>query len=111
MRCEDDFARHPGNCCLESQTLILHAHANRFEDGKCAVAFVEVKDTGRNSQGFEDAESSDSEQQLLADSNAEIAAIEARGKFAIFRSVALYIGIEQVEVTATDLDAPDFSLE
>ena len=67
-----------------------------------------MKHAGRNTEGLERAQAADAEQQFLADSDAQIAAVEARGEFAIFRSIAFDVGIEQQQIAAADFNAPDF---
>ena len=92
---------------VEVDAFVFHAGADGFEDGEAAVAFVEMQDAGRNAHGVESAEAADAEQQLLADAHAGVAAVEARGELAILRGVAVDVGIEQQEVAAADVDAPD----
>ncbi len=40
MCSENNLARNPRDGLLETSAFILHAHSNRFQHGKCAVAFV-----------------------------------------------------------------------
>ncbi len=47
------------------------------------------------------------EQQLLANANAVVAAVQARGQRAILRPVAFHIGIEQDEGVPADGELPD----
>src|SRR5574340_825982 len=71
------------------------------------MPFVEVSYAGSNAHGRESAITSHAEQQFLPDTHAAVSAIEARCKFAILGSIALHIRIEQEQIAAADVDAPD----
>jgi len=53
-----------------------------------------MQNAGRNAHSFERAETADTEQQLLANANAAVAAIEARGQLAIFWRIPFDVGIQ-----------------
>ncbi len=108
VRGKDHFAGNAGHGLIEADALVLHAAANRFQNGKSAVAFVQVQNAGRDAHGSQRAEAADAEQQFLADTDARIAAIQPRGEFAILGRVAFDVGIEQQQIAAPDLHAPDF---
>ena len=93
---------------IEANALALHAVTNRFQHGKSAVAFVQMQNAGRDAHGPERAETSDAQQQFLADADARIAAIETRGEFAVFGMIAFNVGVEQKQIAASHLHAPDF---
>ena len=59
---EDDFAGDSGNGGLEREAFIFHAHADGFQHGKGTVAFIKVKNAGRDSKGFQGTQASDTEQ-------------------------------------------------
>ena len=60
---------------------------------------------------FERAKAADAQQQLLADASATVAAVEARGEFAVFGRVAFDVGVEQEQIAAADFDAPDLGAD
>src|SRR5882724_3520693 len=66
-----------------------------------------MQNAGRNAHSFERAETADTEQQLLANANAAVAAIEARGQLAIFWRIPFDVGIEQEQVAAANFQTPD----
>ena len=106
VRGENHFARNTGSAALEVHTFFLHAAANRFEHGEPAVAFVQMQHAGRDAHRLQSAESADAEQQLLADSDAPIAAVKPRSKLAIFGGIAFHVRIEQQQIAAPDSNAP-----
>ena len=89
----------------------LHAVANRFQHGKSAVAFVQVQNAGRDAHGPQGAETSDAQQQFLADADARIAAVQARSQFAVFGMIAFDVRIEQKQIAASHFHAPDFGAD
>ena len=91
------------------QAFFLHAAANRFQDGEATVSFVQVKNARRDAHRLQRAETADAQQQFLADADAAISAIETRGQLPVFRRIALYVGIQQQQIAASDLHAPDFA--
>src|ERR1700676_2752448 len=95
VRGEDDFAGDAGNGGIESDAFFLHAGANRFEDDKAAVTFVQMKHAGTDAHGFEGAETSDTEKQFLADASARVAAVEAGSEGAVVCSVGFHVRIEE----------------
>ncbi len=111
VRGEDDFAGDSRNRGVEADAFLLHAHANRFQHGEGAVAFVQVEDAGRDAQGLESAQAADAEQQFLANADAQVAAIEPRRELAILRSIAFDVGVEQQKIAAADFYAPDFGAD
>src|SRR5258708_23755330 len=92
---EHHLARDAGHGDVETDAFFLHASADRFEDGEAAVAFVQVKTARVDAHGFEGAEASDSQKELLADAGARISAIEAGREFAGIRRIAFNNGGEQ----------------
>ncbi len=108
---EDDFAGDAAGGLIEVDAFFDHAVANGFEDCEAAVSFVEVKDSGRDAEGFEGAETTDAEEELLTDAGATVAAVETRGELEIFRGVAWDVGVEEVEIAAADFDLPDLGAE
>ena len=72
---ENCFSRNARNSFVETQALILHSVSNCFQHRKPAVAFIQVQHTGRDSHRLQRAESTHSQQQLLADSNSRISAV------------------------------------
>src|SRR5215471_12684750 len=74
---ENHLPRHAAHRFVEANTFIVHPVSNRFEHGKCAVPFIQMEDAGSDSQGFQRAEASDAEKELLPNTDASIAAIES----------------------------------
>ena len=72
---ENRFAGNAANSMIKNDSLALHPVANRFQDGKPAVALIQVQNAGRDAHGFESAEASDAEQQFLADANARVSSV------------------------------------
>ena len=108
---EDDFARHARHGLVEAEPFLLHAAANRFEHGESAVPFVQVQHAGRDAHGLQRAEAADAQQQFLADADAPVAAVQTRGQFAVFRSIAFDVRVEQQQIAAAHLHAPDLGAD
>src|ERR1700675_1050466 len=68
VRSEGYFAGDARDGLIEIQALFLHAAANRFEDCKSAMPFVQMKNAGRDAHRAQSTEASHAEQQLLANS-------------------------------------------
>src|SRR4051812_831879 len=100
VRGEYDFPGDPRNRGIEGDAFVFHAHADRFQHRKSAVAFVEMKDAGRNAESLQSPQSAHTKEQFLANTDTQIAAIQAGCKFAVLRSVAFDIGVEQQQVSA-----------
>ena len=105
---ENRLAGNAADSMIKVDSLTLHAVANRFQHGEPAVAFIQVQNAGGDAHGFEGAETADAQQQFLANPDARVAAIEARGEFTVFGMVAFDVGVEEKQVAAPDLHAPDF---
>jgi hypothetical protein len=58
---ENHLTRNARYGVVETDTFLFHAKANRFENGKGAVTFVEMEDAGRDSHGPKGAEAADAE--------------------------------------------------
>ena len=111
VRGEDDFAGDAVDGVVEIQAFFLHAIANRFEHRESAMAFVEMQHARRDAHRFQRAEAADAEQQFLADADARIAAVEARGKFHVLRRVSFDVRIEQQQIAAAHFHAPDLGVD
>ena len=103
-----DFAGNAADGMIEADALALHAVSNRFQNGEAAVPFVQVQNAGCDAHGSEGAEASDAQQQFLADPDARISSIQTRGKFTVLGMIAFDVGVEQKQIAASDLHAPDF---
>src|SRR5271169_5600825 len=95
------FAGNPRNGSVEIQAFLLHAAANRFEDGKPAVPFVQMQNAWRNAHRLEGAEAAHAQKQFLTDSKAAIPAIEPRSELPILGGVSFYVRIEQEQSAAS----------
>ena len=85
----------------------LHPLADQLERRKRAVPFVQVHDARRDAQRRERAHAADAEQQLLADADALVAAVEPRRQLAILGLVAVDVRVEQQQRVAADRQLPD----
>ena len=94
MRVEYDFASDSRRGLVEVDALIHHARPDSFEHRKTAVTLIHVEHAGGDGHRAQGAYATHTEQQLLADADAAIAAIQTRGELAIFRRVAVHIRIE-----------------
>src|ERR1035441_2153020 len=92
---ENDLPRNATHGFVEAQPLVLHPVADGFEHYECAMAFIEVKNARRHAHGPEGPKTPNSKNQLLANSNVRVAAVELRGQSAILRRVALHIRVQQ----------------
>ncbi len=59
MGSKNHFPRHPWHRCIEANSFLLHAHAQRFEHGKSAVTFIQMKNSGRDAHGLQRTETAD----------------------------------------------------
>jgi hypothetical protein len=75
VRSENRLPRNPADRMIETDSLALHAVANGFQNSEPAVTFIQVQNTGRDAHGFEGAETSDAEQQFLANPDARVSSI------------------------------------
>ena len=91
VRGEDGYSRHLAHHLAEGQARLFHHRADHLDRGEGAVALVEVKHRGINSQSVEGTYSADAQKQLLADAHPCVAAIEPRRqcpvRFAVLRHV------------------------
>src|SRR6476646_1491718 len=92
---EHYFPRDPGHGLIKAESLILHAAVDRFQNGKPAMAFVEVQNSRSDAHGAERAEASHTQKQFLANTNAGITAVETRSELAVLRMIAFNVGIEK----------------
>ena len=107
VRGEDDLRRDAAERLVGVDAFGGHALPHELERGEGAVAFVQMHDARRDAERCERADAADAEQQLLADADALVAAVEPRRQLAIFRLVALDVGIEQQQRAAADRQLPD----
>jgi hypothetical protein len=77
MSRKNNFTRDPRYGAFKADAFVFHPHANRIQHGKSAVTFIQVKHSGLDSELSERAQASHSEQQLLANPDATIAAVQA----------------------------------
>ena len=80
--------------------------ARQLEGGKRAVPFVEVDDARRDAERRQRLDPADAEQQLLADADAIVAAVQPRRQAAILGLIAVDVGIEQQERVPADGQLP-----
>ena len=108
---EDHFPGNPRHGLLEADALFFHALANRFQDRKSAVPFVQVKNTRGDAKRFQSAQSTHAQKQFLVHANAAIAAVQTRGHLAVFGGIAFHVRVEEKQIAAAHFHAPDFGVD
>src|SRR5207245_7378840 len=78
-----------------ADAVAAHPLPPELHAGEGAVSLVEVHASRRDAQRSESPDTTDAEQQFLADPDALVAAVQACGQLAVFRLVAVDVGIEQ----------------
>src|ERR1019366_783933 len=91
-----------------ADALFFHALANRFEDRKSAMSFVEVKNPRRDTERFQGAQAADTQKQFLMHANPAVAPVQTRGHHAVLRGIAFHVGVEKKQITTAHFHAPDF---
>ena len=102
MRGEDHLRRHAPERFPRVDALDHHPLADELERGEGAVSFVQVQYAGCDAKRRERADAADAEQQLLADADALVAAVEPRRQLAILGLVAVDVRIEEEQRVAAD---------
>ena len=74
------------------------------------MAFVEVHHVDLLTQSVEQPHAADAQQDLLAQAHAGVAAVEGAGDLAQIRGILRQVGVQQVQVHATHLQAPSSGL-
>src|ERR1700674_2577802 len=105
---EDHFTGNSRHRHVETDALLFHALANRFEDCKSAVSFVQVKNSGSDAERFQSAQAANAEKQFLMHADAAVASVQTRGHLAVLGSIAFHVGVEEKQITATHFHAPYF---
>ncbi len=96
---------------VETLAVIVHSLAHRLERGEHAVAFVEVIDARRDSQGRQRSHAADAKHQFLANARAVIAAVQTARQLTILRAVAFHVAIEQIQPHASHVHQPHFGVQ
>ncbi len=97
---------------------LLEAHVRRasdladsFEGHERGVSLVHVADRGRDAHRRQGLHAADAQQDLLADAQLAVAAVEAAGDHAVAAGVGGDVGVQQVQLDPADGDAPDLRLD
>ena len=106
VRREDDLRRNSAQRFAGADAFGRHALRRQLERGERAVSFVEMDDAGRDAERRQRLDAADAEQQLLADADAIVAAVQARCQVAVFGLVAVDVGIEQQQRVSSDGELP-----
>src|ERR1051326_6705283 len=106
--CENYFARYAPKRFVKSDAFVVHTASNCFKDCECTMAFVEMKHPGSDAHCLERSETADAEKKFLAYPNSSIAAVQAGCQVTVFRRIARDVGIQKDDVTAANLQSPDF---
>ena len=97
---------------IEGEAVFLHEDADALDGKEGGVAFVHVVDGWLDAEFGERAQAADAKDDFLADAFENVAAVELIGDFAVFGGAVLRdVGIENVELDAADVDAPDLDEE
>src|SRR5262249_34510099 len=88
MSGENNFPRDPSDGFLKTDAFVLHPRANRFQQYKPAVPFVQMENTRSDPHRSEGTEGSNTKQEVLANSNTHIAAVQTRCQVTILRRIA-----------------------
>src|SRR5215472_2008452 len=107
VRREDGLPGDPRRRLIERDAFIDHSTQNRLENAKSTVALVQVQNAGSNAHSPQSAIPPDAQQQLLTNSDATVASIQARTEISIFGSISIDIRIEQVQIPASHTKTPD----
>src|ERR1700730_10288455 len=105
---EHHLTRYAGSRAFEIQALILHAVANRLQNCKCAVSFIQVQDPGSHPHCTQRVETSYTQQQFLPDPGAPISSVEPRSQLPVLGRISFNVRIEKQKIAPADLDTPDF---
>src|SRR5208283_2135385 len=108
---ENHFPRYPRHRLIEADAFFHHALPNGFQHGKSAVPFVEVKNPRGDTERFQRAQTAYTQQYFLVHTHAAIAAVQTRSHIAVFGSIAVYIGVEEKQITTADFHAPNFRID
>ena len=105
----------PGRGCLaglsEGELVLLHEQPNALQGQKGGMPLVHVADSGPQAHGFQRADATDAQQDLLLDSQLVVTAIELVRDIPILRPVGIDIGIQQVKGHTANLRPPNLSLD
>ena len=107
VRGEHHLRGHAPRGFFEADAFGVHAAANELERRERAVPFVEMDDAGRDAERGQRLDPADAEQQLLADADAIVAAVEPGGQLAVLGTVALDVRVEQQQRRAAHGRLPD----
>ncbi len=107
VRGEHDLRRDAAHRLVRVDAFDIHPAAHELQRRECAVPFVQVDDARHDAKRAERLDATDTEKQLLPDSNAFVPAVQTRGELAILRAVPLDVRIEQQQHVAADCDPPD----
>src|SRR5688572_20424077 len=86
-----------------------HALANTLENHERRVTFVRMKDRWLKTKGPENANASDSQNDLLPYAVILVPAIETRRELPVRRRILVDLGIHQVESQSRKTDLPHFN--
>jgi hypothetical protein len=107
VRGEDGLAGDPLQGLVEGDPLGRHALADDLQPGEGAVALVEVQHPRVDVQGPQRPDAADAQQQLLADPDPAVAAVQVGRQLPILGAVALDVRVEQQQEVAAHHEPPD----
>ena len=107
VRGEDDLRGHAAHGLLGIDALRFHPAPDELERGKGTVPLIEMHHARRDPERVQRANPADAEQQLLADPDTLIAAVQPGRQLPILRAVAVHVRVEEQEGASADRDAPD----
>ena len=97
VRGEDDLPRDAAPRFVKADSFALHPLPDHFQASKRAVPLVQMQNARHDAQGLEGPHAADAQQQFLANADALVAAVQPGGQVAIFRRIAVDVGIEQIQ--------------
>src|ERR1700722_13270457 len=89
MRREHHLAGNSGNGLIEADSFVDHTSPNGLQHREPAMALVHVIDARGNAHLAESAHPANAQQQLLANADTAVAAVQTRRQLAIFRRVSV----------------------
>ena len=107
---EDGARAHGLDGLVEAQTA-GHQLPRPLQPEEAGVALVGVEHLRVEAEGLQRPHPTDAEEDLLADAVLGVAAVEPVGDGPALGGVAVHVAVEQVQLDAADVGAPDLRLE
>ena len=102
---------HHLQCLVEGQLLVLHIVNQSLQVEQRGMTLVAVIDVVLESQPLEQQHTADAQQVLLLDAVLPVAAIELVCDGPVILAVEVQVGVEQIELHSSDIDAPHVGID